>query len=187
MWLWGKFYCLSVSQVNENYFNLFALKPAFTIDTSALESQYRQMQSAAHPDRYVTASPTEKLKSMQLATLANEAYQTLKKPASRAKYLLSLQGIDATEETNTSMPADFLMQQMEWREALEDLKNAKDIDGLDALAKEMRQAAQALTTELANVFDIEHDLASATATTRKIIFIDKVCEDINKAITQIED
>jgi molecular chaperone HscB len=187
MWLWGKFYCLSVSQVNENYFNLFALKPAFTIDTKALETQYRQIQSAAHPDRFVTASSAEKLKSMQLATLANEAYETLKKPASRAKYLLLLQHIDATAETNTSMPADFLMQQMEWREALEDLKAAKDIDGLDALAKEMRQAAQALTTELASLFDVENDLTRATATTRKLIFIDKVCEDINKAITQIED
>ncbi len=187
MWLWGKFYCLSVSKVNENYFDLFALQPAFIIDTTALESQYRHIQSAAHPDRFVTATSAEKLKSMQLATLANEAYQTLKKPASRAKYLLSLQGIDATEETNTSMPADFLMQQMEWREALEDLKAAKDVDGLDALAKEMRQAAAVLTTELANAFDTENNLTSATATTRKLIFIDKVCEDINKAITQIED
>jgi molecular chaperone HscB len=187
MWLWGKFYCLSVRKVNESYFELFALKQAFTIDSAALESQYRHIQSAAHPDRFVTASSTEKLKSMQLATLANEAYQTLKKPASRAKYLLLLQGIDATEETNTSMPADFLMQQMEWREALEDLKAAKDVDGLDALAKEMRQAATVLTTELTRLFDAENDLIGATATTRKLIFIDKVCEDIHKAITQIED
>jgi molecular chaperone HscB len=176
-----------VSGLNENYFELFALKQCFTIDKTALESQYRQIQSAAHPDRFVTASSTEKLQSMQLATLANEAYQTLKKPASRAKYLLTLNKIDAIEETNTSMPADFLMQQMEWREALEDYKVAKDIDGLENLMKEMLQVASALTNELNHLFDEKNDLTSATATTRKLIFIDKVCEDINKAVTQIED
>lgn len=173
--------------MNETYFELFALKQAFAIDTTALESQYRHIQSAAHPDRFVTASSTEKLKSMQLATLANEAYQTLKKPASRAKYLLKLNRIDATQETNTAMPADFLMQQMEWREALEDYKVAKDINGLERLLKEMRHAATALTDELSSLFDEKSDLTAATAATRKLIFIDKVCEDINKAITQIED
>lgn len=173
--------------MSENYFELFAVKQAFAIDLSALESQYRKIQSTAHPDRFVTASSAEKLKAMQVATLANEAYQMLKKPASRAKYLLSLHDIDATKETNTSMPTDFLMQQMEWREALEDYKAAKDIDGLDNLAKEMRQAAQGLTIELIQLFDEKNDLTNATETTRKLIFIDKVCEDINKAITQIED
>lgn len=182
MRLWGKLY-----RVSENYFDLFAIKPMFAIDLPALESQYRKIQSAAHPDRFVTASSAEKLKAMQVATRANEAYQTLKKPASRAKYLLSLHHIDAIQETNTSMPADFLMQQMEWREALEDFKAAKDIDGLENLAKEMRQVAQELSTELIHLFDEKNDLTTATETTRKLIFIDKVCDDINKAITQIED
>lgn len=176
-----------MSGVNENYFELFGLNQTFSIDTTALEREYRQIQSAAHPDRFVTASSAEKLKSMQLATLANEAYQTLKKPAARAKYLLSLNDIDATQETNTSMPADFLMQQMEWREALEDYKAAKDIDGLESLMQEMRQAATVLSNELSHLFDEKNDLTTATAATRKLIFIDKVCEDINKAITQIED
>lgn len=173
--------------MSENYFDMFGLNQTFKIDLSALENQYRKIQSASHPDRFVTAAPAEKLKSMQTATLANEAYQTLKKPASRAKYLLILQGIDATAETNTSMPVDFLMQQMEWREALEDYKAAKDVSGLDRLLDEMQRAAQSLNTDLIRLFDEKNDLIAATETTRKLIFIDKVCEDINKAITQIED
>lgn len=173
--------------MSENYFDMFGLNQTFKIDLPALENQYRKIQSASHPDRFVTAAPAEKLKSMQTATLANEAYQTLKKPASRAKYLLMLQDINATAETNTSMPADFLMQQMEWREALEDYKGAKDVSGLDNLLHEMQQAAQTLNTDLIKLFDEEHDLTAATETTRKLIFIDKVCEDINKVITQIED
>lgn len=173
--------------MSENYFELFGLNQTFKIDLSALESQYRKIQSASHPDRFVTASPAEKLKSMQTATLANEAYQTLKRPASRAKYLLMLHNIEATPETNTAMPSDFLMQQMEWREALEDFKAAKDVTGLDNLSDEMQQAAQSLHTNLVALFDEKNDLTAATETTRKLIFIDKVCEDINKAITLIED
>ena len=173
--------------MNENFFDLFGLKPAFSLDLAALEDQYRKIQSAAHPDRFVTASSAEKRKSMEVATLANEAYQTLKNPATRAQHLLTLNEINATQETNTSMPADFLMQQMEWRETLEDAKAAKDIDRLDALAKEMRKTANTLNSELIILFDEKADLETATETTRKLIFIDKVCEDINKAITQIED
>ena len=173
--------------MSQKYFELFGLGQTFTIDLSVLESHYRKIQYAAHPDRFVTATSAEKRESMQMATLANEAYQTLKKPASRAKYLLSLNDIDATQETNTAMPIDFLMQQMEWRESLEDFKSAKDVDSLDGLAKEMHQAAKALATELITLFDEQNDLVKATNTTRKLIFIDKVCEDINKAITQIED
>ncbi len=173
--------------MNKNYFDLFGLPQTFTVDLATLESQYRKIQSASHPDRFVTASAAERRQSMQMATLANEAYLTLKKPASRAQYLLSLHQIDATQETNTSMPADFLMQQMEWRETLEDCKAAENINGLDALAKEMRTAAKALDSELVTLFDAQQDLDTATATTRKLIFIDKVCEDINKAIMQIED
>ena len=75
---------------------------------------------------------------MQLATLANEAYQTLKNPANRAQYLLELQGITAISESNTSMPTDFLMQQMQWRETLEDASAAKDIHTLEALLDEMQ-------------------------------------------------
>ncbi|MFW5431523.1 MAG: Fe-S protein assembly co-chaperone HscB [Methylophilaceae bacterium] len=170
----------------KNHFTLFKLSPVFNIDTVALEQNYRTIQAESHPDRFVSATPAEKLQSMQLATLANEAYQTLKKPSSRAKYMLQLQGIDATQETNTSMPPDFLMQQMEWREALEDLKVEKNVEGLEDLLDEMQEEAQSLTKELTVLMDEKNDLVAATNTTRKLIFIDKVCADIMKAIELLE-
>jgi molecular chaperone HscB len=173
--------------VTQSYFELFGLESIFNIELATLESNFRKIQSESHPDRFVTASATEKLQSMQMATLANEAYQTLKNPANRAKYILELHGITAISETNTAMPTEFLMQQMEWREALEDAKIAKDIDALDSLLREMRQEADALKTELGMLMDDQHDYAAATATTRKLIFIDKVCADINKALAQLED
>lgn len=170
----------------KNHFTLFKLDPVFDIRLAVLEQHYRTIQSESHPDRFVSATPAEKLHSMQLATLANEAYQILKKPSSRAQYLLQLQGIDATQETNTSMPADFLMQQMEWRESLEDLKAEKSIDGLEGLLDEMQQEAQLLIKDLIISIDEKSDLVAATDTTRKLIFIDKVCADIIKAIEWLE-
>ncbi|PKO43147.1 MAG: Fe-S protein assembly co-chaperone HscB [Betaproteobacteria bacterium HGW-Betaproteobacteria-22] len=170
----------------QNYFSLLHLTQQFAIDIKALESNYRKIQSASHPDRFVSASPAEKLQSMQLATSANEAYSVLKNPAGRAKYLLELRGINAIAETNTAMPADFLMQQMAWRERLEEAKAAKDLADLEALASEMQAEAKAIQDELIDLFDVTKNLAKATDETRKLIFIDKVCADIHHAIEQIE-
>ena len=173
--------------MTQSYYALFGLEPVFNIDLTTLENNFRKIQSEAHPDRFVTNSAIEKLKSMQLATLANEAYQTLKHPANRAKYLLELQGIVAISDTNTAMPTDFLMQQMDWREALEDAKAAKDIEALENLLRQMQQEANVLNMNLVLLIDDKHDYATATETTRKLIFIDKVCADINKALEKLED
>jgi molecular chaperone HscB len=172
--------------VNLSYFELFGLKPQFSIDLTMLETNFRAIQSASHPDRFVTCTSAEKLASMQTATLANEAYLTLKSAALRAAYLLALQGINATAETNTKMPHDFLLQQMEWRENLDDAKHAKDMSALENLLAEMQLEAKKLQTDLAENFDTKNDLESATDNTRKLIFIDKVCADIHKAIEHLE-
>lgn len=169
-----------------NYFELFGLKPIFNFELATLESNFRKIQSESHPDRFVTASSTEKLSAMQRATLTNEAYQCLKSPANRAKYLLELQGIIAISETNTAMPTDFLMQQMEWREATEDAVSAKNISALDSLLAEIRVEAKILQENLVSFLDVQKDYTSATDATRKLIFIDKVSEDINHAIEQID-
>jgi molecular chaperone HscB len=92
-----------------NHFALLGLPVQFEIDMDVLQSNYRKIQSEVHPDKFVTASPAERLQSMQSATLANEAFQTLKHPTSRARYLLQLQGIETLEDSNTAMPADFLV------------------------------------------------------------------------------
>ncbi len=169
-----------------NYFELFGLKPQFSIDLTMLESNFRAIQSASHPDRFVTCTSAEKLQSMQTATLANEAYLTLKSPALRAAYLLTLQGVNATSETNTKMPHDFLMQQMEWREAMDDAKQAKDVLALENLLAEMQAEAKQLQDNLADLFDTKQNYPAATDDTRKLIFIDKVCADIHKTIDYLD-
>ena len=169
-----------------NYFQLFDLPETFAISLSALETPYRRIQASAHPDRYVSATPTEQRQSMQLATLANEAYLTLKHPAKRAEYLLGIKGIDSLNDSNTSMPADFLMQQMEWREALEDASMAKDTASLEGLFDEMQAEGNRLTSVLTDLIDHKKDYQAASETTRKLVFIDKVCADIQQAIERLD-
>lgn len=169
----------------QNYFALFQLPQQFELDMAQLDNQYRKLQAEVHPDKFVNASPAERMQSMQMATLANEAYQTLKQPTSRARYLLQLQNIATDEENNTAMPADFLMAQMEWREAMDDARVSKDISALDALLKEMRTQAKTLQGQVAN--QIESAPAQAALTVRKLRFIDKVSEDVNQLIAQLED
>lgn len=175
-----------MSSAQNDYFQLFDLPEQFDIDKKLLETNYRTIQSASHPDRFVSATAAEKLASMQLATLSNEAYVTLKSAARRARYLLEKHAIDAVADTNTALPMDFLMQQMEWREQLEDAKTAKDTAALESLHKTLRSEAQALESELVRLFDHEKDYIAATEVTRKLIFIDKVCADIHQAIEYLD-
>jgi molecular chaperone HscB len=168
-----------------NFFNLLGLPSQFDVDLSVLDHNYRKIQTEVHPDKFVTASPAERLQSMQQATLANEAYQTLKHPTSRAKHLLSLQGIASLEDSNTAMPTDFLMRQMEWREAIEDAKAAKDVAALDALLKEMKLETQKILTQLAIELISHPELAALNVS--KLSFIDKVSADVNTLISKLED
>lgn len=170
----------------QNYFELFDLAEKFDIELEVLESNFRKIQAKVHPDRFVTASSAEKLNSMQRATLANEAYQTLKNPATRAKYLLELHGINVISETNTVMPTDFLMQQMEWREILEDGATSKSVDVLENLLKEIKLEVKSLQLQLIDLLDVKKDFNSATDATRKYIFMDKVALDIKQAIALLD-
>lgn len=170
---------------DSTYFDLLSLPQQYDLDLALLEKHYRKMQSEVHPDKFVTATPAQRLHSMQMATLANEAYQTLKHPTARARYLLKLQGIDTEEHSNTAMPADFLMSQMEWREAIEDAKIAKDVDALEKQLQHMKQESNYLQAQLAETLTNQTELASMTV--RKLSFIDKVSADVSTLISELED
>ena len=171
---------------SKNYFALFDLEPMFQMDLARLEHSYRALQAQVHPDKFSAASDADRRMSMQCSTHVNEAYQTLKQPISRARYLLSLHGIDTQEETNTAMPADFLMEQMEWREAIGEATEAADAAALDQLASKLRQATQQLHAELAQQLDQQQNYAGAAGAVRKLRFLDKLREEINDALENLE-
>src|SRR5690554_3050796 len=118
----------------QNHFELFGLPVRFELQADALERAYRDIQARVHPDRFAHAGDAERRASLQWTTRVNEAFRTLRHPVTRARHILELNGVDVAFETNTAMPQDFLMQQMELREALEE---AKDADALDNLRREL--------------------------------------------------
>src|SRR5437879_13019459 len=123
------------ASTSSSHFDLFGLTPRFQLDAVALERAYREIQARVHPDRFAHAGDAERRASLQWTTRVNEAYRTLKDPLQRARHLLELRGVDVAFETNTAMPADFLVQQMALRESLEEDVEAKDAASLDSLRK----------------------------------------------------
>ncbi|MCX7628233.1 MAG: Fe-S protein assembly co-chaperone HscB [Methylophilaceae bacterium] len=172
--------------LQQNHFALFGLKPAFEIDTARLDQAYRKLQAEVHPDRYATATAQEKLQSLAWATRINEAYQTLKNPLLRARYLLQLHGFEIHEGANTAMPAEFLMQQMEWREAIEDARHTRNLNTLVALNRELEHEMEALKHALGTALDVRGDYASAAEMVCKLRFLEKVRDEIELALEDLE-
>ena len=172
---------------SKNHFEFFGLPLSYVLDTQVLERAYREVQREVHPDRFVTASDAEKRLAAQWATQANEAYRTLKSPLNRGRYFLQLKGIDTEEERNTAMPMEFLVQQMDWREAVVAAKAVKDEVTLDKLASskhaEEKSLFTLLNTQLSDVDEISH----AKDTVRKLRFLEKLGEEIDDAVAAIEN
>jgi molecular chaperone HscB len=170
----------------QNYFQLFGLAQSYRLDIAALELDYRALQTRIHPDKFAHLPDAEQRIAVQQATWVNEAYQTLRNPLRRARYLLTLQGIDTQEETNTAMPLDFLMAQMEWREAVVEAQQQRDVTALEELEARMRHASRELETQLAIKLDDEKDFVPAAALVRKLRFMEKLAEEIHSAYDAIE-
>ena len=171
---------------SSDHFSLFNLPPSFRVDTSVLDQRYREAQARVHPDKYVQSGDTERRLSLQWATRVNEAYQMLKKPLSRAQYLLKIRNHPIDAENNAAMPSDFLMEQMEWREALGEATEAADEDALDDLSRRLRHNARALEAELARQLDETGDLEAAADSVRRMKFLEKLQHEINDALTALE-
>jgi len=148
-----------------------------------LERSYREIQSTVHPDRFAHAGDAERRASLQWTTRVNEAFQVLKNPVARAKHLLELNGVDVAFETNTAMPPDFLTQQMELREALE---NARDAAALDALRKNLLREKSLMEKEIGDSLDGRKDYAGAAGLVRKLQFLDKLDAEIDSAYERVE-
>jgi molecular chaperone HscB len=165
----------------DDYFALFQLKPQFKIDRQALESAYLTVQQKVHPDMHAQASDSDKRVSMQLSALANSAYRTLMNPIQRGLYMCSRNGVDPQLETNTAMPAQFLMQQMEWRETLDDVRDQPS--KLDQLYKEVEQTRVNLLKEVELAIDEANDFDLAAKQLRALLFIDKFGAELEDAIS----
>jgi molecular chaperone HscB len=169
----------------QNHFDLFQLPARFDVDMAALDAAFRDVQGRVHPDRFVNATDAEKRVAMQWATRANEAYQTLKNPQKRAQYLCELNGVDLQTESNTAMPMDFLMQQMEWREALGEARAAKDAEALDALDAQVKGERKGMLAQVGKQLDAGHYTQAAEGV-RALMFLEKFGDEVQYAFEALE-
>lgn len=189
--------------LSANFFELFDLPVCFALDRVALDKAYRELQGRVHPDRFADAGAAEQRVSMQWATRANEAYNALRKPLARARYLLELRGVDVAVESNTAMPADFLIEQMEWREAVEEARQGGDHHELEALHSRLRSELDGRYADLGGWLDADDgdsgrlsqadslgaqkNLDNAAAEVRKLMFLEKLLQEIDDAIADLEE
>lgn len=169
----------------KNHFELFQMPVMFEIDTQQLDAAYREVQGRVHPDKFVTATDAEKRVAMQWATRANEAYQTLKNPLKRAMYLCELNGVDLATESNTHMPAAFLMQQIEWREALDQARDTKNQSALEQLENELiqkRDGLLSLVTQHLNAAQYN----DAGEQVRQLMFVEKFGDEVGRVFELLE-
>jgi molecular chaperone HscB len=168
------------------HFELFGLPQSYALDRNQLDAAYRELQNTVHPDRFAAQPEAEQRVAMQWATQVNEAYQTLRHPVSRGVYLLRLQGIDALDPGNTRMAPAFLMQQMEWREAIDDARAARSVAALDSLTDDLRAAHRRIEAQLAELIDTVHDFAAASEAVRQLRFMDKLIAEVGDVYEELE-
>ena len=160
-------------------FELFDTPPRFTQDRAALDARWRALQGEVHPDRFAAEGAAAQRVAMQWAVRVNEAYQRLKDPVKRAAYLCELNGAPIEAENNTAMPTAFLMQQMAWREALDE---ARSIDDVDALVQQVTDHRRAALTQLEATLDHDHDYAAAAQQVRALMFVERFAHDIDQRL-----
>ena len=157
-------------------FELFGLPRRFAQDRAQLDARWKDLQREAHPDRFSAQGPAALRVAMQWSVRINEAYQRLKDPLKRAAYLCELHGAPIRAEDNTAMPAAFLMQQMQWREALDEATGVADLDALEDETQAARGAALARCGQL---IDVRQDYAGAAREVRSLMFIARFARDID--------
>ena len=168
--------------LQSNDFELFAVPVQFAQDSAALDARWKELQREAHPDKFAAQGAATQRVAMQWSVRINEAYQRLKDPLKRAMYLCELHGAAINAESNTAMPPDFLVQQIQWREALE------DADGLENLEKIATLAATSKRDQLSKIeqmLDHQKNFPAAAQQVRSLMFIERFGSEVNARIDSL--
>ncbi len=164
-------------------FELFGLPQRFEQDREALERRWKALQREAHPDRFAAEPAAAQRIAMQWSVRINEAYQRLKDPLRRAAYLCELNRAPIQAESNTAMPGDFLMQQMAWREALDE---ADDAPAVNVLLDEAAAVHRDWMSRLALALDADQDHAQAARCVRALMFIERFQHELEERLDRLE-
>ncbi|MEO7392833.1 MAG: Fe-S protein assembly co-chaperone HscB [Ramlibacter sp.] len=164
-------------------FELFGLTERFEQDRAAIDARWKELQREAHPDRFAAQAHAAQRVAMQWSVRINEAYQRLKDPLRRAAYLCELRGAPIDAENNTTMPADFLVEQMEWREALDEARTQADLDTLET---ELDRSRSVALQRIERLLDGQGDAAAASQQVRALMFIERFGRDVEARVDRLE-
>jgi len=167
--------------LTSDFFTLFALPPVFRISLTALEEHYLALQRETHPDRFANAPDTTRRLSMQLSARINEGYQTLKQPLSRALYLL--ERVDSG--ARNALPAEFLMEQMEWREGIAEAKRGGNAHELEHISERLMRDLAGHYETLATLLDDKQDYPAAADLTQRLMFLEKLCAEAREGLADM--
>ena len=166
-------------KLDSDDFELFGIERRFALDRAALDTRWRALQAQVHPDRFASEGAAAQRVAMQWAVRVNEAYQRLKDPIKRAAYLCELHGVPVQAENNTAMPTGFLMQQLEWREGLDE---AHGVTEVEAIADEVRAHRGAALERVQQTLDVARDFTAAAQQVRALMFIERFADDIDRRL-----
>jgi len=169
-------------KLDDDDFTLFGLPRRHALDAAALDARWRALQAEVHPDRHAAQGAAAQRVAMQWSVRVNEAYRRLKDPLRRGAYLCELAGVDLGVERNTAMPPDFLVQQMAWREALDE---AVDLAAVQALADQLAGARAEVLREVERLLDAANDPAAAAQQVRALMFIERFAHDVEARFDQL--
>ena len=164
-------------------FELFGLERRFSQDRATIDARWKDLQRQAHPDKFSAQGAAAQRIAMQWSVRINEAYQRLKNPLKRAAYLCELHGAQVNAENNTAMPSAFLMQQMEWREELDDATTAED---LEKISLQCTRAERDALQKIEQLLDVSQDYLAAVGQVRALMFIERFAADVDARLDQLE-
>lgn len=163
-------------------FELFGLPQRFAQERSEIDRRWKELQREAHPDRFAAQGASAQRAALQWSVRINEAYQRLKEPLKRASYLCELRGAPIQAENNTAMPPEFLMEQMEWREALDEAAGEPE---LEALADRVATRRREMLARIGQLLDLEADAPAAAQQVRALMFIERFAHDVESRLAQL--
>ncbi|WP_095107944.1 co-chaperone HscB [Pseudomonas sp. Irchel 3E20] len=168
------------------HFALFELQPSFRLDLDQLATRYRELARGVHPDRFADATEREQRLALEQSASLNEAYQTLKSPPKRARYLLAMGGGELPLEVTVHDP-EFLLQQMQWREELEDLQGSADLAGVATFKRRLKVAQDELNESFAACWDDAAQREQAERLMRRMQFLDKLTYEVRQLEERLDD
>ena len=163
-------------------FELFGLPQRFAQERSEIDARWKELQREAHPDRFAAQGATAQRVALQWSVRINEAYQRLKDPLKRAAYLCERLGAPIDAENNTAMPPDFLVEQMEWRESLDE---ASGEEALQELSDRVVERRREILGRIQQLLDLEGDAPAAARQVRALMFIERFAHDIESRFAQL--